>query len=53
MGLIVIVVVILVVIAVPIALLAVRLRRGDEPVSGGSMGRQVYGGKKDDWGPKS
>jgi hypothetical protein len=52
MGLVVIVLVILVVIAVPIALLAVRLRRGGEPVSGGSMGRQVFSRKDDDWGPK-
>jgi hypothetical protein len=49
----VVIVVVLVAIAVPIAILAVRLRRGDEPVSGGSMGRQILRGKKEDWGPKS
>lgn len=51
MGFIVILVVVVIVVA--IAVLAVRLRRGDESVSGGSLGRQILRGKKDDWGPKS
>ncbi len=49
----IVILVVLVAIAVPIAILALRLRRGDEPVSGGSLGRQILRGKKDDWGPKS
>jgi flagellar biogenesis protein FliO len=46
-------VLVLVLIAAPAAYLVWRFRRGEESVAGGSMGLQMLGGKKDDWGPKS
>ncbi|HEY8645060.1 MAG TPA: hypothetical protein VIL77_04195 [Gaiellaceae bacterium] len=46
-------VLILVLIAAPAAYLVWRFRRGEESVAGGSMGSQIFGRKKDDWGPKS
>jgi hypothetical protein len=46
-------VLIVVVIAAPAAYLVWRFKRGEESVAGGSMGSQMFGGKKDDWGPKS
>lgn len=46
-------VIILLLIAAPAAYLVWRFRRGEESVAGGSMGSQLFGGKNDDWGPKS
>jgi hypothetical protein len=43
--------VIALVVVVPIAVLAVRLRKGDLPTGGSSWGRQLFGGRKQDWGP--
>ena len=45
-------VVILVLVALPAVYLAWRLKRGGEPVAGGSLGSQLFGRHKDDWGPK-
>jgi hypothetical protein len=45
-------IVILVVIALPAAFLVWRFMRGGESVAGGSLGAQLSGRKKDDWGPK-
>ena len=47
------VIVIAVVIFLPVAFLAWRLRQGDAPSPGGSLGHQLFGRKDDDWGPKS
>jgi hypothetical protein len=46
------VLVIVVVIALPTAWLVWRFMRGGESVAGGSLGAQLFGRKKDDWGPK-
>jgi hypothetical protein len=46
-------IVILFVILVPAVFLAWRLRQGEAPSPGGSLGRQLFGRKDDDWGPKS
>jgi hypothetical protein len=45
-------VLIILVIAAPLAYLAWRFKRGEESVAGGSLGSQMFGRKKDDWGPK-
>ena len=44
--------VILLVIAAPTAVLVWRFRKNEEPVAGGSMGRQLFGRKRESWGPK-
>jgi len=43
---------ILLVVALPVAYLVWRFKRGEEAVSGGSDGAQLFGRKKNDWGPK-
>ena len=43
---------ILLVVAFPLAYLVWRFKRGEEAVPGGSDGTQLFGRKKDDWGPK-
>jgi hypothetical protein len=43
---------VVVLVLVPVSLLAVRLARGGDSVAGGSFGRQFFGRKDDDWGPK-
>lgn len=40
-------------VVVPIALLVLRFRSGEESVRGGSWGRQYFGRDGEDWGPKS
>ena len=47
------VIVILFVILVPAVYLAWRLRQGEAPSPGGSLGRQLFGRKAEDWGPKN
>ena len=47
----IVLVVVALVVVVPIAVLAVRLRRGELPTGGSSWGRQLFGGRTDDWGP--
>ena len=47
-------IVILAVLLTPVAGFVWRFRQNDEPVAGGSMGRQLFGrAKRDSWGPKS
>ncbi len=47
-------IVILAVLVTPVAVFVWRFRRNEEPVAGGSMGRQLFGReKRDSWGPKS
>ncbi len=47
-------IVILAVLVTPVAVFVWHFRRNDEPVAGGSMGRQLFGRTKhDSWGPKS
>ena len=40
-------------VVVPIVLLVLRFRSGEESVRGGSWGRQYFGRNGEDWGPKS
>ena len=44
--------IVLALVVLPAVALIRRFRAGDEPVAGGSMGRQLFG-RKDDWGPTS
>jgi hypothetical protein len=44
-------VIVVLLIAAPVACLVRRFKRGEESVAGGSLGSQMFGGKKDDWGP--
>jgi hypothetical protein len=46
-------VLIVVIVGLPVAYMAWRFKRAEESVAGGSMGEQLFRGKKDDWGPKS
>jgi hypothetical protein len=46
------VIAVVLVVAFPAAYLVWRFKRGEEAVSGGSDGVQLFGRKKDDWGPK-
>ena len=46
------IVVILVVVSVPIVALVLRLRQGEQP-PGGSLGHQLGGRDREDWGPKA
>ncbi len=39
-------------IGVPAAYLAWRFARGGVPAAGGSFGSQLFGRRKNDWGPK-
>jgi hypothetical protein len=41
-----------VLVLLPVSLLAFRFARGGDSVAGGSFGRQFFGRKDDDWGPK-
>jgi preprotein translocase subunit SecG len=43
---------IIAVAVLPAVVLIRRFRSGDELESGGSAGRQIFGRKDDDWGPK-
>jgi hypothetical protein len=45
--------IVLAVIAVPILILARRLRAGETETGGSSWGHQFLGRGDDDWGPKS
>jgi hypothetical protein len=40
-------------VVAPAFVLVRRFRSGEEPVAGGSMGRQLAGREKRSWGPKS
>jgi hypothetical protein len=46
------VILILLGVGFPAAYLAWRFKRGEEAVSGGSDGVQLFRRKRDDWGPK-
>lgn len=48
----IVLVVIALIVLVPIVLLAVRIRRGEPTTGGTSWGRQVFGQRTPDWGPK-
>jgi len=53
-GVILVLVIVVLAILVPMVLLGLRLRSGEESVRGGSFGRQYLGRNgDDDWGPKS
>ncbi|MDX6477170.1 MAG: hypothetical protein QOH95_2681 [Gaiellaceae bacterium] len=45
-------VLILLLVAAPVVYLVWRFKRGEESVAGGSLGSQLSGRKKEDWGPK-
>jgi hypothetical protein len=45
-------VLIVLLIAAPAAYLVWRFKRGEESVAGGSLGSQIFGSEKDEWGPK-
>lgn len=47
-----VILVIVVLVALPAVYLAWRLKQGGEPVAGGSLGSQLFGRRKDNWGPK-
>jgi hypothetical protein len=49
----VVLILILVIVAISIAMLVWRFVRGDASEAGGSFGRQFFGRRDDDWGPKS
>jgi hypothetical protein len=44
---------VVVIALVPIAYLAWRFNTGGDAEGGGSLGRQLFGRDKDDWGPRS
>ena len=44
--------VIVAIVVLPLAVLIRRFRAGDELESGRSAGRQIFGRRDDDWGPK-
>jgi hypothetical protein len=47
------IVLIVLIFLLPLAYLGWRMSKGGDLESGGSMGRQMGGGKDEDWGPHS